>query len=818
MRSLLRRSIAASVVILAVASVARAAGPADEMPYLSLYRDVVLDAMNRQPARTPKPADMIGIAYAAWLVGERGQEPRLREFARAEYDRLLTLEAAREDRDFHLTRPFGLLTLALADANELTGDRRAEARRWAESLLAWFVKRYATEEKWFDCNIALADTIAADCLARAFAADPALPHADVRRLVDRLGTRIVATGDLNENASNYSSLGICFFLELARLEGWLDLVARSEHFRAMFVRMRDIVSPAGSIPEYGDGYFRAREPRLDFVLLLETATRLYDDGSFRSVARRLVPASAAAIDADSFPRAFALLALEPFTPSRASEPPVSVVHYRRTPGPPAVSVADKLILRTGTAPGSAMVMLDLYADGSHAHRFKRPSIGYYESAGVPLFHNIGRRGTNSGQCGNSFWAFPDPALFPGHPRENAWNTMSIPATYLAARGKSPPDVFPRMEASGFCGSCAPEIASLRSRRLFAHSLLAAGPEAGQRTVSDSLVFRTFRTPGLEMAWFDNLRLEGPAGTILLDGFESPASWHGNIAKKPGVRLRTSDDHTEGMGSQEVNLGIFGDQFCTRILEQPTSRGMTFAVADYETVRLDYKFKGRPPHANLRGLFADWIDLGDHPLHCAVASARVEQSAAGAVGDLEFADYIAAGSRLRRRIGLVDGGGLVVVDRFTPAPRTAGWAAGQLWQLYEIAARGPDWFASASDGAYPQADGSTSERRMLVKFMVGAGTTIHEERVVPGAMHAPRADGTKHASYHTVASRHLVGSAPITAAMTVVPLTADDDPAVIADRIRFERFDGDGVLVHLPTEGGVATAECTADGLRLRRGE
>jgi len=777
MRPLCHTSLAAFVAFLAIAPVARAAETANEMPYLMLYRDVVLDAMKRPPSRTTKPADMIGIAYAAWLVGERTHEPHFREFALAEYDRHLALEAAREDRDFHLTRPFGLLTLALADKNDLAGDRRAEAHRWAASFLAWFVKRYAAEDRWYDCNIALADTIAADCLDRAFAGDAALPHADVRRLIDRLGTRIMATGDLNENASNYSSLGICFFIELARLEGWLDHVARSEHFRNMFARMRDIVSPAGSIPEYGDGYFRAGEPRLDFALLLETAARLYDDGSFQSVARRLVPKSAAGIEADAFPRAFALLSLEPFTPSRASTPPVSVVQYRRAPGPPAATVADKVILRTGTAPRSAMIMVDLYADGSHAHRYKRPSIGYYESEGVPLFHNIGRRGTNSGQCGNSFWAFPDPELFPGHPREDAWNSMSIPATYLAA-----------------------------------------GPQHGQRTVSDGIVFRTFRTPGLETTLFDNLRLEGPAGTVLLDGFESPASWHANIAKKPGVRLRTSDDHTEGKGSQEVNLGIFGEQFCTRILEQKASHGMTFSVADYQTVRFDYKFKGRPPHANLRGLFADWIDLGAHPLHCTVTSARVEQSAAAAVADLTFSDYIAEGCGLHRQIGLVAGGGLVVVDRFTPASRTAGWAAGQLWQLYEIAHRGPDWFASVSDGPYPQADGSSSERRMLVKFMAGAGTTIHEERVVPCAMHAPSADGSRRTSYHTVASRRLVGTTPVTAAMAVVPLAGSDDPATVADGIRFERFDGERVHVRLPAGGGSTTAVCTAEGLRIDRGE
>ncbi len=91
-------------------------------------------------------------------------------------------------------------------------------------------------EPFFDCNIALADTLAVAALARSFADDPTMRAADVQRVVTALGQRIRATGDLNENASNYASLGICFFLELAKLEGWFDDVRRSEHFRNMFTR------------------------------------------------------------------------------------------------------------------------------------------------------------------------------------------------------------------------------------------------------------------------------------------------------------------------------------------------------------------------------------------------------------------------------------------------------------------------------------------------------------------------------------------------------------------------------------------------------
>ena len=67
---------------------------------------------------------------------------------------------------------------------------------------------------------------------------------------------------------------------------------------------------------------------------------------------------------------------------------------------------------------------------------------------------------------------PLPATLPLHEsltgREMA---AEVPLTGLACRGKSPPDVFPRMKTAGFPGCCAPWIASLRSSRLFIRSLV-----------------------------------------------------------------------------------------------------------------------------------------------------------------------------------------------------------------------------------------------------------------------------------------------------------------------------------------------------------
>jgi prepilin-type N-terminal cleavage/methylation domain-containing protein len=65
------------------------------------------------------------------------------------------------------------------------------------------------------------------------------------------------------------------------------------------------------------------------------------------------------------------------------------------------------------------------------------------------------------------------------------HTASPPCPALVGRGKSPPDVFPRMRTSGFHGSCAPAIASLRLGRLCSHSLLS--PRSAARVPGFTLV-------------------------------------------------------------------------------------------------------------------------------------------------------------------------------------------------------------------------------------------------------------------------------------------------------------------------------------------
>jgi hypothetical protein len=774
MASLLAATVVAMLadVNLAPVSAAEIAPPPVPAGYVPLFQAAVDAALKTPPARR-QPADRITTALAAWLVADKTGDARYRAHALAELDAFLATPGGRADRDFHVSRPLGLLVLRLHEAGLLAGDLRARLLARAAPLVSWYVESHPLEARFFDCNIALADAVAADCLARSFATEPTVLAARIREMIAALGTRILATGDLDEDASNYSSLGLCFFLELARLEGWLPMVAESDAFRGTFARMRDIISPAGSIPEYGDGYFRAREARLDFVLLLEMAARLYDDGSFQAAADHVSPRTAADLKPDQLLRAFMLLDLEPFVATRSTEPPRAAVLLRRLPGDPERPVPDKLVLRAGPpAAAISMIMIDIYADGSHAHEFKRPSIGFYEVDGVPLFHNLGRRGTRSGQCGNSFWLFQSPERFPGHLRPGEWNTMAVPVDHL----------FP-------------------------------GQAPGTLRISDGLDFRTFRTPKIRNARFDNLRLEGPAGVLLLDGFESPATWHRNIAARPDARLETSSDRTEGAGSQGVALEVLGEQLATRLFERKEVRGRAFDPADYDVVKLDFAFEGQLPHCNLRRLFDRWVDLGDRPLPCRVAAARAEQVGADAWGEIRFTDYLAPGATLDRTIALTREGGLVVVDSFTPTAGMRGWAAGQLWQLYELDRRGPDWFASASDGAYPQADGSQAERMMLVKFMGGPGVSCGSEQVRPTTMHAPRADGRSRSTYHTTFSRQPVMGGPFVAALAVLPIRPGDDPEPLAARILLEPT-GQGAR-----ERGVAAVLPTASGsVRIRVGD
>ena len=175
-------------------------------------------------------------------------------------------------------------------------------------------------------------------------------------------------------------------------------------------------------------------------------------------------------------------------------------------------------------------------------------------------------------------------------------------------------------------------------------------EKGSYRVGDSLIFRNFHTPDLKLLRLDNLRLEGPKGSRLLDGFESPKTWHsdgGPSQSETRIEPRSHRGRVFAAGELE---------HFRRAVLHPQVRGDNRPQHHLPPSRLRHgqtqlRYDGQHPHCNLRGLFEHWIDLGDRPLHCKVARVAVQQLGGDAWGRVEFADYINSGNTLQRKVVL-----------------------------------------------------------------------------------------------------------------------------------------------------------------------
>ncbi len=604
-----------------------------------------------------------------------------------------------------------------------------------------------------DNNIRLAQMLGSAYL-KSFVVDAARCAALEQRL-ERYWASIARTGDLDEDAQNYDSLGAVFMVELAQELGHEDDLRSRPGFRRLFTRFRDTISPTGLVPEYGDSYFSDAALYLDRVFLLEYAASLYRDATFRWAAALLYrrPLSAPP-PPDLWCRGLGLISLPlleaPPTPPQGDP---STVTYRARPGDSADHV-DKLILRTGRSPDDAMVLFDLYASGSHSHPEKGPSLAYYEVGGAPLFHNLGRQRTRSAITGNLPWALPPGERFPGcWNRPGEWHTMTIPVERLATDGE-------------------------------------------QYRLAPGWSLRNFNelNRGCESLWFDNLRLVGPGGSRIVDGFESVLGWDPRIARL--TKIDISSRSTEGAGSTEIAWRPLPSSEFKKTFAQPLAA--PFSRNQFTGLKLDMQYSGARPYAHIRGL-GQQVDLGDQLLESRLSGAHVEQRGRDAFGRIDHEHYITPDSKLSRRIVLTAEGWLVIHDILTPGAAMRDFRAGQLWQLYTLAGQGGDWFASDDDGAYPCSEGAWPARRMLVRFATDAATTAGVE-TIDQPYHCPNPKGRPAERFFTTFSRR--GLTPGRAerfSLAVAPLVAGRAaPADVAGQIHFD-FRADGVSARLPRD-------------------
>ena len=709
------------ILFLAAAVVASGATPQYTRPpqsYADLYRQILA---KQGSAQRLSANERLGLSAVACRLWRRNPTPELKSRA-AELLGQALADASLNLNDFHNVRILGEHLLLMRDGGLLTPGLRAAV---AETLR----KHFASSEfqRWLrnpvepaGNNITQAQFYGYAALLRYLGSESFPGRASLEQAISRQFDANLATGDLDEDASNYDSLGLAHFIDLARILGREQALKRSTGFRRAFDRLRDIVSPTGLIPEYGDSYFAYASCPLDRVYLLEYAAKLYGDPTYRYAAQKVYERPSTGLPGTDFwERALPLINLELLaaTPAAPSGPPSTLMYrrnYSRT-----VDDIDKLILRTGLEPGSAMMMIDVYSSGSHAHEEKGPSIAYYEAAGVPLFHNLGRHQTRSANTGNLLWFMPGNEAFPGFfNKPDAWHTMSIPVDYLtqAADGK----------------------------RYVAKSLfLRDFPEYNRQT---------------ESLFFDNLRLSGPGGEKLIDGFEEDSGkgygWSESALKSAAAVA--SPDHTQGSFSQRLAWSKIGASPTRAFPTQLHAPDEPVDEARYTHLKLDLKYLGQRPYMHIRGLGRQ-VDLGDELLEAKVLAASVQQRGRDAYGQIEYGSYVERDSRVTRRFVLTAEGYLVIQDEIVPGPHADGWTAGQLWQLYEVAAQGENWFVSASDGDYPLSAGpagAKSERRMLVRFAAEEGTKAAIEKIEK-KYHCPAPNGRPATRFFTAFSRRRV---------------------------------------------------------------
>lgn len=774
MTRLFERGLAAALLLLLLLSGGKGAAA---NRYTELFReraDRAIAAFERGKTghdRRESPwngdVSMINLGYLCYVVGLADEEKRYVDVALKMYDCYLDqVDGKRLTADFHAYRPFALMTRRLDTSGLLTGDRRTRARKLAEGFMHWFSPRHSVarvflEEMW-DHNIHMATYVAVRALSLTFPDLPGRTEAD--SLCNEVVNRIIRKCDLNENASNYSTLGAAYFYDLLRLDNRMELLS-TPGFRDYFLRWRDMMSPAIMLPEFGDSYFYHNQLPLDLVLMMEVAAGSFDDASFSDEAQRIMSSYGhpAIISDDQMFRSLLLAELELSSSSHASDRRLSFVSKRRLDS--GALTFDKLVLKTGNRPGDAMIAMDLYCRGSHAHEFRESAILYYEAGGVPLFHSLGRRGTSGANFANLFWMTP-AGNFPGHPAKHVWNTMTIPVDRLQPKGE---------------------------KYIFG---------------SRKLDFRTFPQKDLNHIVFDNLRLVGPKNTLLIDGFETAELWDRNLLQhNPAVRIESVEDRTEGDRAQQIQWNLFTNEVVSRLLPESFME-MEIDPQQYDRICLDYKYEGPLPCFHFRGWCARQLDLGCSVLQCRVGRASVEQLGKDAYARIEYDDYMEPGAKLTREIVLTREGILVIRDTFHPTERCIGMDVGQLWQLYTLKERGRDYFVAFDDGRFPQPDGKEREKRcMLVKYLSPTDMECGHKQFVPGYMHAYRLEAERRVNYrsfHTTYSTTRVKDLkPLSMLQVIYPLAESEyrNAARIASETHIEPARGKRSRLRIPTSDG-----------------
>lgn len=493
-----------------------------------------------------------------------------------------------------------------------------------------------------------------------------------KKYLDDGWAELLALEDFDENATGYNAIGLRAALEIAGQTGREEDLRRPDLRRA-FERFRDLQTPSGSWPEYGDHYFgNDLDPHA--LEAMEKAARLYQDPTFLTAAWkhfwRTGGQSPSLRTRDAKQAANIKWVTElgeaPFAPAPLSAG--SLITLRHTPQ--GRDRWDKMVLSPNRLPGSPYVLLDLYCDGYHAHQNRWGAVLYYEADGIPLFHGLSRHATGA-EHANMVILRPVGEAFPlgsSDQEPDTWKTASFPTRDLEP---------------------------------------VTGEEGKGRKLSD-VTFRLDprRTKGLEV-FVDNIRLEGPAGVRLVEDFEG-------ISRG----FPRSEEATSGEHGVLLPVGKTRQKFWR---PRPAYE-VAFDSTQYTELKFDWKYRAQQDGEfsfifRVPGIHNGPVRfLNDAPV---LKMAEITEARGANYGELWLNDYMSPSTTLRRELLLLDSGPLLIRDTLLPGAAAAGMQGGPIWHLYSLRARGRNWFAGGnSQDVWPYPDqGRTpfAPRELLVVY-------------------------------------------------------------------------------------------------------
>ncbi|MBM4047488.1 MAG: hypothetical protein FJ279_20470 [Planctomycetes bacterium] len=532
----------------------------------------------------------------------------------------------------------------------------------------------------------------AACCQAMLAEFPNHPNAAAwRKYADAVWGEFTAQQDTIEDASGYNALWMVTMLLMARERGAEDAF-RTPQARALFDRWAAQVTPAGTIPDYGDAAFHS------FVLwtaVFARAATLTGDGRYERLARELLDyqRSQAQLPLDPLPLRWLAWACAEAGPAEV-EPRYASSHSTRTDRY-SRRLPDKLIMRSrrpNTDPWPAcFAMVDLHELGYHAHADAGAVTGLVRGKTIYL-HELGYH-QHQDRYHNTLLVLGTDAPFPDRDREfvaGRWQhaTLDLRKPFTYAGGQAPD--LSKLTALFF--RLDDEDAVNAEFDLLVDDVRVT---AGER--SDTLA--DFEAPDSTADWIKSKRVKLPDGGHCLksrisfrDSGRAEVAWATWQFPKPldlsgyerlGFRWQMSDNRLDRDIGAQVGL-------------QEGDHTQRWRFGSYSTYRevTDCKL----------------LDFG---------------RAAYAQVSLRIADRTGGWHTQMRQVALLKpSGALVVRDTFLPGSER-DLQLGQVWHVEQVTERGENWFRAHTEVMYPDRDVTwrCAPGDFLVQFLPDAGHRI-----------------------------------------------------------------------------------------------